>query len=157
MTSYLVHEANCIVSMPEFALRLQISIDDKTTADIFRIFDAVRSIAVIADVYAIEMGILLYLQNMCGTIDFREYLLCALYLIKQNLPTIDLIHVASKMYDDCGKGPRNISRRALHHILNHTMAADVDETIDIFSQIDATQKGYISIGKQRVSVLRNKM
>lgn len=41
VTSYLVHDANCIVSMPEFALRLQISIDDKTTADIFRIFDTV--------------------------------------------------------------------------------------------------------------------
>lgn len=42
VTSYLVHEANCIVSMPEFALRLQISIDDKTTANLFRIFDTVR-------------------------------------------------------------------------------------------------------------------
>lgn len=57
VTSYLVHEANCIVSMPEFALRLQISIDDKTTADIFRIFDTVRSIAPSADLYSIQMGI----------------------------------------------------------------------------------------------------
>lgn len=84
---------------------------------------------------------------MCGTIDFREYLLCALYLIKQNQPTIDLILVASKMYDDCGKGPRNLSRKALHNILSHTMAASVEDTIDIFTQIDTTQRGYITIGR----------
>lgn len=41
VTSYLVHDTNCIISMPEFALRLQISIDDPITADLFSIFDVV--------------------------------------------------------------------------------------------------------------------
>lgn len=135
--------------MPEFALRLQISIDDKTTADIFRIFDTVRSLAIC---YQISNDNFLFKfclsQNMCGTIDFREYLLCALYLIKQNLPTIDLIHVASKMYDDCGKGPRNLSRKALYNVLSHAMAASVEDTIEIFTQIDTSQKGYITIGRR---------
>lgn len=146
VNSYLVHETNCIVSMPEFALRLQISIDNKTTADIFRIFDTVRLLFVQGIVSKSIFNFHLKLQNMCGTIDFRAYLLCALFLIKQNQPTIDLIHVASKMYDDCGNGPRNLSRKALHNVLSHTMATSVDDTIDIFSQIDTTQKGYITIG-----------
>lgn len=38
----LVHDTNCIVSMPEFALRLQISIDDPITSELFRIFDVVN-------------------------------------------------------------------------------------------------------------------
>ena len=42
VASNLVHEANCVISMPEFALRLQISIDDPLTAELFRIFDTVR-------------------------------------------------------------------------------------------------------------------
>lgn len=39
VASNLVHEANCIISLPEYALRLQISIDDPVTAEIFGIFD----------------------------------------------------------------------------------------------------------------------
>lgn len=44
VASNLVHETNCIISMPEFALRLQISVDDPATADLFGIFDAVRNL-----------------------------------------------------------------------------------------------------------------
>lgn len=42
VASNLVHESNCVISMPEFALRLQISVDNPVTADLFRIFDTVR-------------------------------------------------------------------------------------------------------------------
>lgn len=42
MASNLVHDTNCIISMPEFALRLQISVDDPVTAELFQIFDTVR-------------------------------------------------------------------------------------------------------------------
>lgn len=42
IASNLVHETNCIISMPEFALRLQISVDDPVTAELFSIFDPVR-------------------------------------------------------------------------------------------------------------------
>lgn len=42
VASNLVHETNCVISMPEFALRLQISVDDPLTAELFRIFDTVR-------------------------------------------------------------------------------------------------------------------
>lgn len=41
VASNLVHETNCVISMPEFALRLQISVDDPITAQLFRIFDTV--------------------------------------------------------------------------------------------------------------------
>lgn len=41
VASNLVHETNCVISMPEFALRLQISVDDPITARLFQIFDTV--------------------------------------------------------------------------------------------------------------------
>lgn len=41
IASNLVHETNCVISMPEFALRLQISVDDPITAQLFHIFDTV--------------------------------------------------------------------------------------------------------------------
>lgn len=44
VASNLVHETNCIISMPEFALRLQISVDDPVTAELFQIFDTVRNL-----------------------------------------------------------------------------------------------------------------
>lgn len=84
---------------------------------------------------------------MCGKIDFREYLLCALYLIKQSLPTIELVCIVSKMYDDCGKGPGRLTPTALHNILSHMIAASVEESNDIFSQIDCDSNGSITIGK----------
>ncbi|XP_055300763.1 lysophosphatidylcholine acyltransferase [Sitodiplosis mosellana] len=122
VTSNLVHETNCVISMPEFALRLQISVDDPLTAELFRIFDT----------------------EMCGTIDFREYLLCALYLIKQSLPTMGLIQIVSKMYDNCGKG---FNRTTLYSLLRHMTAASIDECVDIFAEIDCDQVGFISLEK----------
>lgn len=43
VASNLVHEANCIISIPEFALRLQISVDNPITTELFRIFDTVSN------------------------------------------------------------------------------------------------------------------
>lgn len=84
---------------------------------------------------------------MSGKIDFREYLLCALYLINQSLPTIELMHIVSKMYDDCGKGPGNLTPTALHNILCHMMASTIEESVEIFTQIDCDRNGFITIGK----------
>lgn len=52
--SSLVHDTNCIISMPEFALRLQIQVDDPITAELFRIFDTVH----INQYYFCEIGVL---------------------------------------------------------------------------------------------------
>lgn len=84
---------------------------------------------------------------MCGTIDFREYLLCALYLIKQSLPTMELIQIVSKMYDNCGKGPGRLTRTALYNLLKHMTAATVDECVDIFTEIDTERNGFVTLGK----------
>lgn len=83
---------------------------------------------------------------MCGTIDFREYLLCALYLIKQSLPTMELIQIVSKMYDNCGKGPGRLTRTALYNLLKHMTAATIDECVDIFTEIDTERKGFVTLG-----------
>lgn len=43
VSSYLIHKANCIVTLPEFALRLQVPVDNKHTVELFNIFDAVST------------------------------------------------------------------------------------------------------------------
>lgn len=85
------------------------------------------------------------LQNMCGEIDFREYLMCGLYLIKQSLPTIDLIESVSMMYDYCAKGRGFLTRTGLHSVLKQTMASSVDESVDLFTQVDCEHSGFITI------------
>lgn len=90
------------------------------------------------------------LQEMCGTIDFREYLLCALYLMKQSLPTMELIQIVSKMYDNCGKGPGRLTRNALYSLLRHMTATSIDECVDIFTEIDVERNGFITLGKKNL-------
>ena len=41
VSSYLVNDANCNVTLAEFALRLQISLDDPSTMELFTLFDKV--------------------------------------------------------------------------------------------------------------------
>lgn len=65
----LVNDINCNVTLSEFALRLQISPIDPATASLFAIFQKVDS----------------------DHIDIREYLLCALFLLKISDPTIVLL------------------------------------------------------------------
>lgn len=89
----------------------------------------------------------LFAQSNCGQISIREYLVCALYLIKKSLPTIDLIESMSKMYGHCGKGPVRLTRTALHCILNQTIATSIDETVEIFNHIDFGNSGFITIGE----------
>lgn len=91
---------------------------------------------------------------MCGTIDFREYLLCAIYLIKQNLPTIDLIQIVSKMYDNCGKGSGRLTRTALYNLLRHTTAATIDECVEFFTEIDSERNGFVTLGNGLFSKLK---
>lgn len=146
--SYLVHESNSLVSMTEFALRLQISIDDRATADLFRIFDTVRAIGwLVSGIESVSnLRMSFSLQKGCGSADFREYLLCALYLIKCHQAPIDLIHVASKMFDDCGRGPRNLTRQSLHQLLRRTIGASLDDSMEIFARVDGSRNGFIVIG-----------
>lgn len=86
---------------------------------------------------------------MCGTIDFREYLLCALYLIKQSLPTMDLIQIVSKMYiSNSGR----FTRTSLYNLLKHTAAATIDECVEYFTEMDLQRHGYVTLGKQSMNV-----
>lgn len=88
------------------------------------------------------------LQEMCGTIDFREYLLCALYLIKQSLPTMELIQIVSKMYDNCGKGPGRFTRTALYNLLKHMTGATIDECVEFFTEMDTERNGFVTLGNK---------
>lgn len=82
---------------------------------------------------------------MCGTIDFREYLLCALYLIKQSLPTMDLIQIVSKMYVSTSG---RFTRTALYNLLKHMTAAKIDECVEYFTEMDLQRHGHVTLGKQ---------
>lgn len=144
MASNLVHESNCIISMPEFALRLQISVDDQVTAELFRIFDTVCWVRIHLS-HSIFYYIFIHSQDTCGTIDFREYLLCALYLIKQSIPTFELIKIASKMYENITL-PGRLTRIAIYNLLKHTTAITYNECEDIFTEIDCDRRGFITIG-----------
>lgn len=86
---------------------------------------------------------------MCGTIDFREYLLCALYLIRQSLPTIDLVQIVSKMYVlNSGR----FTRTALYNLLKHTTAATIDECVEYFTEMDSQRHGHVTMGKPSVHI-----
>ncbi|XP_055710713.1 lysophosphatidylcholine acyltransferase isoform X1 [Phlebotomus papatasi] len=67
-----------------------------------------------------------------GVIDFREYLLCALFLIKPNQPQIDLVKSAFKLYESSSGG---VTRKIFSQILNHTLALPEEVTQVIFSHI----------------------
>lgn len=82
---------------------------------------------------------------MCGTIDFREYLLCALFLIKRNLSTMDLIEIVSKMYENCSRDGR-LTRTAMFNLLNHMIGASIDECVDISTEIGGDGNGFITLG-----------
>lgn len=60
---------------------------------------------------------------------------------------MDLIKIVSKMYDNCGKGSGRLTRTALYNILGQTMALNVDECVELFTQIDINRNGFITIGK----------
>lgn len=87
---------------------------------------------------------------MCGTIDFREYLLCALYLIKQCLPTMDLIQIVSKMYVSnlC-----HFTRTALYNLLRHMTAATVDKCVEYFTEMDVQRNGFVTMGEHESSFM----
>lgn len=72
----LVNDINCHVTLSEFALRLQISAYDPATITLFSLFKNDES----SDV-----------------IDFREYLLCALFLLRISDPTIVLLESVFKV------------------------------------------------------------
>lgn len=88
-------------------------------------------------------------QNSSHTIDFRKYLHCALFIIKAELPVIQLIQLIAKMYDDCGCGPGRLTRDSLHSVLGSTISSTFEENLEIFDRIDANQQGYITIGNFR--------
>lgn len=70
----------------------------------------------------------------------------ALFLIKSEVPPIELIQLISKMYDDCGKGPGRLTRNALHSILGSTLAITFEESLDIFARIDTNRRGFVATG-----------
>lgn len=65
----LVNDNNCKISLPEFSLRLQVAADHQATRTLFSLFDKTNS----------------------GVIDFREYLLSAIFLINSHDSTINLL------------------------------------------------------------------
>lgn len=148
VSSYLVHGNNYQATLTEFALRLQISLDDPSTKELFKIFDTVIILFFHLPRSLADSSFLFYhnLQDSTNTIDLRKYLHCALFIIKSDVPVIELIQLVAKLYDDCGKGPGRLTRNSLYLVLSQTMALSVEEHLEIFERIDVEQRDYVTIG-----------
>lgn len=65
-------------------------------------------------------------------------------MIKQSLPTIDLIQIVSKMYvSNSGR----FTRTALYNLLKHTTDATIDECVEYYTEMDLQRHGNVTLGK----------
>lgn len=106
------------VSLEEFASRLKVSSKDDSLGILFSIFDG---------------------ENV-GRIDFRDYLLCSLFLMKCNEPIIHLLESVFKIFDKTGNLNRNTFYLAVKNTLNMTKI----ESDNLFVRIDSELKNYVT-------------
>lgn len=116
-----LNEKNFDCSLEEFALRLKVPSTDNSLSILFSIFDEENS----------------------GRIDFRDYLLCTLFLLKFNEPIINLLESTFKIFDGSdGEGHLNKNNfyLAVKNILNMSKV----ESDNLFVRIDSDLKNFIS-------------
>ncbi|XP_059617742.1 lysophosphatidylcholine acyltransferase isoform X2 [Phlebotomus argentipes] len=107
------------INYVEFCQRLQIQQSHPHAHKLFSLFD----------------------PRSCGVIDFREYLLCALFLMKPSQSQIDLVRSAFKIYESSSGG---VTCRFFRQILHHTLALPDDVNEVMFSQIRKGTLDYIT-------------
>lgn len=106
------------VSLEEFASRLKVSPKDDSLGILFSIFN----------------------EENVGRIDFRDYLLCSLFLMKCNEPIIHLLESVFKIFDKTGNLNRNTFYLAVRNTLNMTKI----ESDNLFVRIDSELKNYVT-------------
>lgn len=108
------------VSLKEFALRLKVSPTDNSLVNLFSIFD----------------------EENIGQIDFRDYLLCTLFLLKCNEPIINLMDLVFKIFDISGEG--HLNKNTFYLAVKNTLNMSRVESDNFFIRIDSEIKNYVT-------------
>lgn len=116
----LKSDKSFIISLEEFAQRVKVSSTDSTLLILFSIFD----------------------EENTGQIDFRDYLLCSLFLLKCNEPIINLLESVFKIYDISGKGQLN--KNTFYLAVKNTLNLSRVESDQLFVRIDLEQKNFVT-------------
>lgn len=116
----LKSDKSFIISLEEFAQRVKVSSTDSTLSILFSIFD----------------------EENTGQIDFRDYLLCSLFLLKCNEPIINLLESVFKIYDISGKG--HLNKNTFYLAVKNTLNLSRVESDQLFVRIDLEQKNFVT-------------
>ncbi|XP_035917964.1 lysophosphatidylcholine acyltransferase-like [Anopheles stephensi] len=114
-------EKNSLIALDEFARRLNISVENDSTRILFKIFNKDNDSA--------------------GLIDFREYLLLALFLSGLGKPKLDLLKLLFKLY---GVERDLITREGLYLAVKHLSTITPEQCDKLFVKADTTNRGLIS-------------
>ncbi|KAG5899387.1 hypothetical protein JTB14_036875 [Gonioctena quinquepunctata] len=107
------------ITYAEFVTFLNISSNDASSVQLFRIYDKKNS----------------------GVIDFREYLLGVLCIIKDR-SALEALQIACKVYDTIGFG--RLTSEDFCLAACQTLALSKDYALEVFDQVDRNQLGYIT-------------
>uniref|UniRef100_A0A336MZM7 CSON010732 protein n=1 Tax=Culicoides sonorensis TaxID=179676 RepID=A0A336MZM7_CULSO len=117
------------MSFKEFASRLQLDTKDESTIKLFKLY-----------------------RNSENQVDFKEYLLCALFVITLDKPKIKLVELLFKLYGKSGEASQDIFYEIIKHVLKK---CNKDKADHLFQQIDKSKNGFVTFGKYKIIILKN--
>uniref|UniRef100_A0A336M5E7 CSON012111 protein n=1 Tax=Culicoides sonorensis TaxID=179676 RepID=A0A336M5E7_CULSO len=106
------------MSFKEFASRLQLDTKDESTIKLFKLY-----------------------RNSENQVDFKEYLLCALFVITLDKPKIKLVELLFKLYGKSGEASQDIFYEIIKHVLKK---CNKDKADHLFQQIDKSKNGFVT-------------
>ncbi|XP_037030614.1 lysophosphatidylcholine acyltransferase isoform X1 [Bradysia coprophila] len=124
-----INSKNCYVSLSEFAKLLEVAPNDVSTKLLFSLFR----------------------KDNEENIDFRDYLMCAIFLNRTSVPAIQILESISKLYETkvdyvetntSTKGLLNTD--GLLNVMKHAMPLTSDDCTAIFTQLDKRNQKLIS-------------
>uniref|UniRef100_A0A182IU42 Phospholipid/glycerol acyltransferase domain-containing protein n=1 Tax=Anopheles atroparvus TaxID=41427 RepID=A0A182IU42_ANOAO len=121
---------NSLLSLDEFARRLGVLKEDHSTRILFKIFHEDH--------------------DTSGLIDFREYLLLAVFLSSLGKPKFDLLKLLFKLYSGAQGGL--VSREGLHQALKHLSTVTPAQCDQLFVKADSAGRGLVSFDQFEASI-----
>lgn len=101
--------------------------------------DFVHRLKIPADDFSFTLFSLFAADEEQGVIDFQEYLLQALFLIKIQQPKIELVRLLFNLFGDSGR----LRRESFRRVLKHFVKLSTDEIDKLFYSIDCINRGSI--------------
>ncbi|KFB35987.1 AGAP000595-PA-like protein [Anopheles sinensis] len=123
-------DENAHVTLDEFARRLDVAKEDHSTRILFKIFNKDK--------------------NTCGLIDFREYLLLALFLSTLGKPKLELLKLLFKLFSGAPGGL--VNREGLYRAVKYLSTVTPSQCDQLFAKADSTGRGLVSFD-QFVSII----